>query len=198
MKKVSTAFVMILMLGLPLRGQDGYPKFELFGGYSFSHSGVYSGTTGHNLNGWGASFFGADTRYFGWTADLSGVYGSEPFTPACITPAAPIPVGCPVGTQNFNAYRFLGGPRFTFRTRRATPFAEFLLGAVSLRQEFDGNHNEFAMGFGGGVDVPIGKHLAYRVFQADYLPAKRPQSIGGGWNHDFRVQTGIVFTFGKR
>ncbi len=196
MKKVGIAFPLTLFFALPLSGQDGYPKFEVFGGYSFSRYSVNS--NGNNLNGWGASFFAAGTKYFGVAADVSGTYGSEPYTPPCLTPAAPIPPGCPVGTQNFNAYHFLAGPRFTFRTHRATPFAEFLLGAVSLRQEFDGNHNEFAMGFGGGVDVPLGKHLAYRIFQADYIPARQPQSVGGGWNHDFRLQTGIVFTFGKK
>ena len=174
MIRSGTVFPLILFLALPLQRQDNYPKFEVFGGYSFSRYSVNS--NGNNLNARAANFFASDTRYLGWTVDVSGVYGSEPYHPFVLV-LPPVPPSQKL-RQNLNVYHFLGGPRFTFPTHSATPFGEFLLGAVSLRQEFDGNHNEFAMGFGGGVDVPIGKHLAYRIFQADYIPAKQPQSGG--------------------
>jgi len=190
MKRSGIIIAFILVFVPPLRGQDDYPKAEVFGGYSFFHGSADS--AGHNLNGWGASFFAAGTRYVGATADFSGAYGSGTFFPVC--PVTVI-LGCPPQTQSLAAYHFLFGPRFTFRSHRARPFAEALFGVSTLRLEKEGPQTGFAMGFGGGVDVPISKRLAYRIFQADYIPTRRSD---GGWNHDFRVQTGIVFTFGKK
>ncbi|MCJ7504343.1 MAG: porin family protein [Acidobacteriia bacterium] len=192
MRRVGFILPLFLIFALPLWGQDSYPKGEVFGGYTFSHYAV--DPTGHNLNGWGASVSGNVTRYFGVTADFSGVYGSEPYAPVC---TLPVPPGCPLQTQNLSAYHFLAGPRFTLRTHGATPFAHALFGVANLREEKWGTRSGFAMGFGGGVDVPLGKHLAYRLFQADYIPAKRPNGVSG-WNHDFRLETGIVLTFGKK
>jgi len=192
MPKRRVAFILTLFLGLalPLVGQDSYPKAEVFGGYTFSHSAVDA--TAHNLNGWGANVSANFTKYYGMTGDFSGVYGSEPYLPPC---TVPVPPGCPPQTQNLSAYHFLAGPRFTFPTHGATSFAHVLFGAAHLRQEKLGTQTDFAMGFGGGVDIPLGKHLAYRLFQADYIPARRSD---GGWHHGFRLETGVVFTFGKK
>lgn len=192
MRRVAFILPVFLTFALPSPGQDSYPRGEVFGGYTFSRYSVDS--TGHTLNGWGASVSGNITRYFGVIADFSGVYGSEPYAYPC---TLPVPPGCPPATQNLNAYHFLAGPRFTHRTHKAAPFAQLLFGVVDLRQEKSGNRSGFAMGLGGGVDVPVGKHLAYRLFQADYIPAKRPNDVGG-WDHDFRLETGLVFTFGRK
>ena len=166
MKRAGIIVPLFLVLALPLRGQDPYPKGEVFGGPSFSHQAGES--TANNLNGWGVSVSGNATRYFGVTADFSGVYGSEPYVPAC---TRPVPPGCPAQTQNFSAYHFLPGPRFTLRTHGTTPFAHALFGVANLREEKSGTRSGFAMGFGGGVDVPLGKCLAYRLFQAQCIPA---------------------------
>jgi len=128
------------------------------------------------------------------TADFSGVYGSEPYVPIC---TVPVPPGCPPQTQKLSAYHFLAGPSLTLRTHRAAPFVQALFGVADLREEKSGNRSAFAMGFGGGVDIPVGKHWAYRLFQADYIPAKRPADLGG-WDHDFRLETGVVFNFGRK
>jgi hypothetical protein len=192
MRRVGFMLSLFLIFPLLLRGQDSYPKGEVFGGYTFSHYAV--DFAGHNLNGWAASVSGNLTRNFGVTADFSGVYGSEPYGPIC---TVVVPPGCPAQTQNLGAYHFLAGPRFTLRTHRAAPFAQALFGVVDLHQEKSGNRSAFAMGFGGGVDVSVGRHLAYRLFQADYIPAKRPNGLGG-WDHDFRLETGVVFTFGRK
>jgi hypothetical protein len=190
-RRVALILPLFLGFALPLQGQETYTKVEVFGGYTFSHYSLNS--TGHNLNGWGASVSGNLTRHFGVTADFSGVYGSEQYSLLC---AVPFPPGCPPQTQNLSAYHFLAGPRFTFRTHRATPFAHALFGVADVRREKSGNGNAFAMGFGGGVDIPLGKHLAYRLVQADYIPTRRPND--GGWDQDFRLETGLVFTFGKK
>jgi hypothetical protein len=83
------------------------------------------------------------------------------------------------------------------RTRKAAPFAEALFGAASHYGQRTGNWSTFAMGFGGGLDVPLNDHFAFRVFQADYIPARQAFGLSG-WNSNLRVQTGLVFTFGRR
>jgi len=192
MRSVRFIFPLFLLFALPVWGQDGYPKGEVFGGYAFSHTTV--DTIGRNLNGWGTSVSGSFSRHLGLTADFSGVYGSEPYPRVCTDP---VPPGCPAETENVSAYHFLAGPRFTLRIHRVTPFAQALFGVKDLRQEKSGNWTTFAMGFGGGVDIPLGKDVTYRIFQADYLPARRPLDLGG-WDSDLRLQTGIVFTFGGK
>ena len=184
MTKTGLILLLTLIITRPLWGQSSYPKFELFGGYSFSHETIDS--IGFNMNGWGAAFTGNITKNIGLTADFSGAYGSEAFS---VCPVASS-FTCAEGNASLSTYHFLAGPRFTLHAHRASPFAEVLFGAAKTP-----GTSTFAMGFGGGVDVPLGKHLAYRLIQVDYLPTKRASGIAG-WDSDTRVQTGIVFTFG--
>ena len=190
MRVAAIVVPLALILAIPLRGQVDYPKAETFAGYSFSHTSF--NTIGHNLNGWGGSVSATGTRYIGVTADFSGNYGSQTYAIPCPAP------GCPPQTSRVSVYHFLGGPRFTRRTHDGTLFAHALVGIVDRRAAAPGNQAEFAMGFGGGADMVLGGRLAYRIFQADYIPAKRSSTYGGGWDNEFRIQTGIVFTFGKR
>jgi opacity protein-like surface antigen len=74
-------------------------------------------------------------------------------------------------------YDLLAGPRFNWRPRGVTPFAEALFGISHLRADFDNaitpqvkSDTAFAMAFGGGVDVNAGDHLDVRVLQLDYVP----------------------------
>lgn len=196
-RRVGLILPLFLTIALPLWGQDSYPKGEVFGGYAFSHYTL--DFAGQNLNGWGASVSGNFTRSLGLTADFSGAYGSDLYAPPCATPAVPvIPAPpCPVRTQNLSAYHFLAGPRFTRRTHGPTVFAHALIGVANIREEFSGTGTGFAMGFGGGVDIPVGKRWAYRLFQADYIPAKRAHGVNG-WDHAFLLETGFVLTFGKK
>lgn len=68
----------------------------------------------------------------------------------------------------------------------------------------------FAAGVGGGLDVNLGGMFALRVAQFDYLPTHithedpfymPPQGsfpVTQGWQHNYRVATGIIFRFGQR
>jgi hypothetical protein len=94
MRRVLFILPTVLFSTLPGRGQDSYPKRELFGGYAFSR---YTDGIGSNLNGWGASVTGYFTKNIGLTSDITGVYGSEPYFYAC---TRPIPPGCPAATQS--------------------------------------------------------------------------------------------------
>ena len=80
----------------------------------------------------------------------------------------------------------LGGPKFTYRRGALTPFAHFLFGG-----SFGGGNSEGAMALGGGVDAKINKHVAIRIFQADYIATTFRSNNG-------RFSAGIVFRFGER
>lgn len=193
LKRAGVTVVLLLAVAVPqLQGQDESPRGEIFGGYSFSHIQDSANNADANLNGWGASLTGNFTQHFGVTADFSGTYGSERYLPVC---TQPVPPGCPAQSQHLSAYHLMGGPQFNFTTHGVMPFAHALFGVTSLRPETS-SQTTFAMGFGGGVDVPVGKHFAYRLFQVDYIPAKLPFNLSG-WDHNVRVETGLVFWFGK-
>ena len=195
LSRTGVTVLLLVAFAVPqLQGQDKYPKGEIFGGYSFSHIQDYTNSTDANLNGWGASVTGNFTRHIGLTADFSGTYGSETVFPVCVA-IFPTPPGCTAQSRHLSAYNLLGGPRFSFPIHGVTPFAHALFGVASLRRE-SGSQTTFAMGFGGGVDVPLGKHFSYRLFQMDYIPVKHAFNLGG-WDHNVRVETGLVFRFGK-
>jgi hypothetical protein len=65
---------------------------------------------------------------------------------------------------------------------------------------------------GGGLDVFVGKKIALRLAQFDYLPIHTDANLRlagrdgatsidastGGWQNNSRFQTGIVFRFGTK
>ena len=122
---------------------------------------------------------------------------------------------------------FLLGPRFAYRNHsRFTPFGEVLFGGgeasvstsvadvplvptvlpstsitipdnVSVR--LTASRTSFAMMAGGGLDIRLSKHFAYRLFDADYY-LTRPISFISGGNvnkNNFRVTTGVALTWGE-
>jgi hypothetical protein len=127
-------FVTLPMLALAAVAQD-HPKAEIFGGYQYLRLDPIS------TNGWNAAVTGNVTRWFGVTADFSGVYKSG---------------------ASLHTYMF--GPQFSVRTERVTPFAHALFGGATVE-----GSSAFSMALGGGLDVNAGKHLAIRLVQADWL-----------------------------
>lgn len=108
-------------------------------------------------------------------------------------------------------HHFLFGPQFYFPTKKIRTYAHFLVGGANRNvsslvtinttgsgvgiiygnsSETSSFTNNFAMGFGGGVDYPLRKKLSWRT-GADYLT-----STGTAQNH-IRVSTGLVWRSGK-
>ena len=188
--------------------QDVTPAVELFGGYSYVRfnvnpmitvtSGGLSTTVGgkenFNLQGGTASIAGNVNRWFGLVGDFGGYKVSD----------------LPSGTSA-NMYTFLFGPKFSHRGERWTPFLQFLFGAAHLKAEtssvvalspsnafFSGStfhQNAFATALGGGVDLKLSKHVAWRLFQAEYLLTKFNDGNDNQQNN-LRAATGLVFRFG--
>lgn len=104
--------------------------------------------------------------------------------------------------ENLGLVTYLFGPRYTLRNRsRMKPFAQFLVGGVHA---FDGlfpsaaqsvpNPDALAFATGGGVNVGLSRHLAWRAVQADYLQTQLPNAGSNRQDH-LRVGAGIVFRF---
>ena len=104
--------------------------------------------------------------------------------------------------ENLGLVTYLFGPRYTFRNRsRIAPFAQFLAGGVHA---FDGlfpsaaqsvvNPDAFAFAAGGGINVGLSRHLAWRAVQADYLQTQLPNAGSNRQDH-LRVAAGVVFRF---
>jgi hypothetical protein len=106
------------------------------------------------------------------------------------------------GGQGLALISFTAGPRFSFSFhRRFAPFAQGLFGVVHGFNSYfpvaagpTGAATDFAMIAGGGFDVRIARHIALRLFEADYFLTKLPNGINGTQNN-FRLSAGIVLRF---
>jgi len=175
------------------------PKWELYGGYSAFYAGcdlnglLPGGVTPvtsclkWDPRGVGASVTYDFNRWLGLTVDSSGQWGSGN-------------TGVAARIDQVEFFNISAGPKITFRTHYFSPFLEALGGEHRLASEVFGN--DFAPGFmaGGGLDVNLGRHLAVRLFRADFVYSDHqygPSSVVPATDvRGVRLQAGVVFMFG--
>ena len=151
-----------------LVAQSETPRYEIFGGYSYSRLATSSVSQGGGttFNGWNASVDRNINRWLGVVADVSGHSSSGSFSEGFFLTTS----------ANLLAYRF--GPKFA-RRGRITPFGQALVGGVRLHREgidfpgqsgrpAEGTTNGPAITAGGGLDVRATDSFAVRVVQAEY------------------------------
>ncbi len=173
---------------------DSNPKWDLFVGYQWLHPGGtvptpftdFNNPTGMNV------------------PDMSGGLGSAltyNFDPHW---GAEFDFGHNWGSGNYETTGSVG-PRFIWRTDGANYFLHTL---ISLnRVSIDGLNAGNGIGaiLGGGMDLPIKKWLAFRLFEADYVWARH--NYADFVSADFpdlrrpsfegvRLRTGLVFSWG--
>jgi hypothetical protein len=171
MQKIISMIVLgVFLFVLSVNAHDS-PRAEVFGGYQYTLIGGLV-----NANGWNAAITGYVNRWFGVTADFSGMYKG-------------------VGTVNANAITYTFGPTFSLRGERVTPFVHTLLGGFHASAGL-WNANVSTQGFaamiGGGVDVKINSHLAVRAVQADWIIWR---TLGVTETKNARISTGLVVRF---
>jgi hypothetical protein len=173
---------------------DTNPKWDLFVGYQWLHPGGtvpapfgdFNNPTGQNVPDMSAGFGSALTYNFDphWGAEID--------------------FGHNWGSANYETTGSIG-PRFIWRTDGADYFLHTLisLNRVSINGLNAGNGVGAILG--GGMDLPIKKWLAFRLFEADYVwgrhnyadvvtadfPNLRRPSFEG-----VRLRTGLVFNWG--
>ena len=86
----------------------------------------------------------------------------------------------------------MAGPTFAIRKSDVVaPFAHVLLGG-GVASGGGISVNAFTTAIGGGLDVKVNRHVAWRLVQADWLIFR---SSGETNTKNARVSTGIVFRF---
>ncbi len=151
---------------------------DLFGGYSYMHSGDAS------LNGWdlsGSVPFAGFEGTLRLVADVSGHYSS-------------------FARAHLSQITFLAGTRVVWNPDgRLHPFAQALLGGSHFKSTFDqfgvslsDSHTGWGGALGGGVNYRLSRRWAMRG-QAELLLLHS----AGGWERDPRLSVGLAYRFGR-
>jgi hypothetical protein len=203
--------VVMMLLGVGAWAQE-FPRVELGGDYSFvrfNPNAAY--TQGHSLNGGGGSVTVNINEYLGIQMDLQG-YKSN-------TSSFSIPTGLSFpggasGTVSGDLFTYLFGPQIKVRAHGFHPFGHVLFGAAhtnvysnafkQICQPVAGTcsfktspaDDAFAMAFGAGVDIPIGKMVSFRPGEIDYLLTRYTNPFANSNQNNFRYSAGLVFSFG--
>ena len=166
MKKLIFLLLALSVFAIPSRAQSidaslSYSYFRLGGSGGINQNGV-SGSVAYNPN-----------RWLGIVGDFGGYHAS------------------PLGVS-LNTYTYLFGPRLTLRNpSKINPFAQALLGGSRITVgSGGGSANQFAYGIGGGVDIGVLPHLAFRP-QVDYVGL----DTSGSRTNCTRVSAGFVVHF---
>jgi outer membrane protein OmpA-like peptidoglycan-associated protein len=177
------------------------PKWELYGGYS----AFYPGCTAHGLlpggvapvsscltwdpRGAGASITYDFNRWFGLTVDSSGQWGSGKS-------------GVAARIDQAEFFNLSAGPKITFRSHYFSPFLEALVGDHRLASEVFGSDEEVGFIAGGGLDLNLSRHFAWRVARADFVFSNHqfgPSSVVPATDvRGLRLQSGLVFMWGGK
>jgi opacity protein-like surface antigen len=203
--------VALLLLFPAAAAAQQTPAADVFGGYSYLRVRPGDGIDGFNLNGWNASVAVHGNSWFAVVGDFSGHYGN-PLLPVDDTNGngdleGSVFIEPQIGSNGdikvkTRVYSYLFGPRFTARPGdRAEVFFHALFGGARASFSVNGfseSDNAFAMAVGGGVDVRASDHVAFRLFQADYLLTRFGIDGDKANQHNFRISTGIVIRFGNR
>ena len=107
--------------------------------------------------------------------------------------------------EDLSMVSYLFGPRYSRRSlSRFVPFVQILAGGVHGFDALFPNQNGstitpdgFALAAGGGLDINTSRHIAIRVFQADYFQTKLPNDAGNRENN-LRLSAGIVIRLQHR
>jgi hypothetical protein len=165
-KKLIFLFLAMAVFAIPSRAQSvdasvSYSYFRLGDSGGLNQNGV-SGSVAYNFN-----------RWLGIAGDLGGYHASP-------------------GGISLNTYTYLFGPRLTFRNpTKVNPFVQALFGGSRLTNGSGGpSSNQFAYSVGGGVDIGLLPHLAFRP-QLDYVGLN---TLGSHTNCT-RISAGFVVHF---
>ena len=209
-KALECAAVLILF-GLSAWAQE-FPRFEWAADYSFvrfNPNAQY--TQGHSLNGGGSSITINWNEFLGFQADFQGYQSTtNSFT---IPAGLPFPGGAS-GKVSGDLFTYMFGAQFKVPTRRIHPFAHLLFGAAhsnvyanafkQICQPIAGTcsfktspaEDAFAMAFGGGIDIPLGKTVSFRPAEVDYLLTRFTNQFANSNQNNFRYSAGLVFRLG--
>jgi peptidoglycan-associated lipoprotein len=186
-------FVLVLTLAAVSSSQtvpaaDKQGRSELAVDYTYLHTNAPPGDCGcFTANGGSVSYAYRFANHFSLVGDGGWVYSNK------------------VNGTNaeLTLGNFLGGIRYssTHSMLKLRPFGEYEIGgshatgSLSPRSLGIGAPTAFALGTGGGFDLPLGHHFSWRVIQADYLLTLFKNQSNDHQNN-IRLQSGLVISFG--
>jgi len=210
----SYLLVCAALLSASVAGATAWPTAETFLGYNFVRFNPNSGyAPSFNANGGSGQFVYNLTPWIGGVIDIGAVNKGtlNQF---------------PVNTTVMN---FVAGPRFTYHNHsRFWPYAQALFGGaysttstqvsllpstgtvfppgiivnpnVPLSARVGASNTGFAMLAGGGLDIKLSKHIAFRPFEASYYLTRIPSLLTGHISNrnNFRYAAGVNFLFGAK
>jgi peptidoglycan-associated lipoprotein len=156
--------------------------------YNYVHSNLPAGGCGcfslHGGSGWVA---------FNWTRSL-GIVGEVASQHASNVSSA---------GADLTLTSFLAGPRYTWTGGgRFALFGQILVGGAHAGGSLapggsglPGSANAFAMTAGGGLDLRLTRHIAWRAFEADYELTRFDNGVNDRQNN-FRIAAGVIIRFG--
>ena len=167
------------------------PKFELASMYQYINFEPGQPFANFNTHGSTGSFTYNASKWVGIVAEVGGYRFTRDLSPL---------IGTTQGVSG-TLISYLFGPRLNLRKfDHFVPFAEVLIGGIHGGQEIQGTQSQdnFALAPGGGVDIVLTKHLAWRLAELNYLLTDFSGSGVGatGRQNNFRAGTGIVARFG--
>lgn len=180
MRKLFIVFGFALLATTVAQAQETR-GMEVSGQYQYVRIYPGQGAPSANCQGAGGTFAANVNRWVGLVGDVDGCKVT----------------GQPTGTSS-HAINYLFGPRFAYRNYgKLTPYAQVLFGGERLSSSVTGlgsaSVNSFAMTFGGGFDIQVTRHVAFRAIQMEYLYTH----FSGAKQNNLRLQSGLVYRFGK-
>jgi Outer membrane protein beta-barrel domain len=213
MKKLIAIIAAVPLFALVGAATD-FPTMEAFLGYNFVRFSPNSGyAPSFNANGGGGQFEYNLNKYFSGVLDVGAVNK-----------------GTLQGYNvDITVMNFVAGPRFTWRNEsRFQPFAQVLFGGAystasapivlettgftpvtggvivppgtPVAARINASNTGFAMMAGGGLDIRINKHFAFRPAGVDYYLTRVPSILTGNTSNrnNFRYSAGVNFLFGAK
>jgi opacity protein-like surface antigen len=209
MKKIISIIAAALSLTFAAVAQDN-PKMETFLGYNFVRFRPDSGfVPSFNANGGSGQFVYNFHKWVGAAVDIGAVNKG-------------ILNGHDVDTT---VMHFVAGPRFSYHNHtRFTPYGEALFGGaygttsalisglplvgnnlnldpnLPVSARLTASRTVFAMMIGGGLDIKLSKHVAFRPAGFDYYLTRVPSVVSNDDinRNNWRYSAGVNFMFGAR
>lgn len=183
-----------MAFSFPAHAQTETPAVEVAGVYSYMRTNIAAGpnfTEGLQTNGGVGEVAFNVSKNVGIVAQV-GRYNTSTIRAA--------------GFRDISFTSYLFGPRFSLHNwDTLIPYVQTLAGGVKGNNAITvpgsgtlaSDKNAFAWTVGGGIDSKLFEHVNIRVVQAEYFLTKWNDGVNNRQSN-FRISTGLVFTFGKR
>ena len=197
-----------LLLASAAASAQSIPQFEVSAGYSYMdfHANVPQ-LTSQSFNGGGAAVVYNLVSWLGVKAEFTGYDFGSDWTRKLRE------LGY-IGSAGTSMFLYQFGPQIKKHSGKFQPYIHTLYGvahsqgyAAVLRARGSGtlvltpsggNENAFAMELGGGLDIPIAKHVQLRPAELDYQLTRFGFQNFSANQSNFKYFGGVNFTFGSK